>query len=129
MDEAEEIARRTALRDNFEYYATHVLKIRPKGTDVGVVPLTLNAAQRILHAKAEDMLARMGYVRLLICKGRQQGISTYIGARFFHKTTWRRGIRTYILTHEQPATDNLFGMTGIPDEGVDEDEAFDLLLD
>jgi len=38
------------------------------------------------------------------------GISTYIGARFYHKTTHRRGCRTFILTHLDDATDNLFGM-------------------
>ncbi|WP_245440203.1 hypothetical protein [Mesorhizobium sp. Z1-4] len=43
-------------------------------------------------------------------KGRQQGISTYIGGRFYHRVTHSRGVRCFILTHEQDATDNLFGM-------------------
>jgi len=38
------------------------------------------------------------------------GISTYVGARFYHRATWRKGIRVYILTHQQEATDTLFGM-------------------
>lgn len=38
------------------------------------------------------------------------GISTYVGARFFHKATHRRGLRVFILTHHQDATDTLFGM-------------------
>lgn len=43
-------------------------------------------------------------------KGRQVGISTYIGGRIYHKATHRKGVRAFILTHEEKATDNLFGM-------------------
>ena len=44
-------------------------------------------------------------------KGRQGGTSTYVQGRFYHNL-WRtaRVKRAFILTHEQPATDNLFGM-------------------
>jgi hypothetical protein len=45
-----------------------------------------------------------------VLKGRQQGISTYLGGRFYHRATFRKGIRVFILTHEQDATNNLFGM-------------------
>jgi hypothetical protein len=37
--------------------------------------------------------------------------STYIGGRFYWRTTSSKGKRTFILTHEQKATDNLFDMT------------------
>ena len=43
-------------------------------------------------------------------KGRQTGVSTYVGARFYHKVTNRQGCRARILTHLQDATDNLFGI-------------------
>lgn len=49
-------------------------------------------------------------VRALILKGRQVGVSTYVGARYFHKATHSRGCNVFILTHEQDATDTLFGM-------------------
>ena len=44
-------------------------------------------------------------------KGRQLGISTYLQARFYWRL-WRttKALRAFILTHEQDATDNLFGM-------------------
>jgi hypothetical protein len=58
----------------------------------------------------EEQKKRTGKVRAMVLKGRQQGISTYIGARFYHATSWTLGIRCFILTHEQEATDNLFGM-------------------
>jgi len=46
----------------------------------------------------------------MILKGRQQGCSTYVGARFYQQTTMHIGIRTFILTHEDKATANLFDM-------------------
>jgi len=46
----------------------------------------------------------------LILKGRQQGCSTYVGGRFYQRSTHGKGLRTFILTHEDPATQNLFEM-------------------
>lgn len=104
----EEIELRQRCKDDFRYYAPRSLKIR---SDTGeLVPLNLNRGQRFLHDKLEEQCAATGKVRALVLKGRQMGISTYIGGRFYHKTTHRRGNRTFILTHEQVATDNLFQM-------------------
>lgn len=99
---------RKDLRDDFTYYARACLKIRAKSGRV--VPFALNSAQRILHEAAETQLREAGKVRIIIVKGRQQGCSTYIAGRGYHKTTHRKGWRSYILTHEQDATDNLFDM-------------------
>lgn len=96
------------LFGDFNFYAPRCLKIKPK---VGpVVPFHLNKAQHHLHSRLEEQREKTGKVRALVLKGRQQGISTYIGGRFYHKTTRNFGVNTYILTHEQTATDNLFGM-------------------
>jgi hypothetical protein len=46
----------------------------------------------------------------MILKGRQQGCSTYIGARFYHRASRNVGLRVFILTHEDQATQNLFEM-------------------
>lgn len=99
---------RARLRNDLGRYASKCLKIRAKSGDI--VPLVLNRAQQYLHGKLEEQKAKTGRVRALVLKGRQQGISTYIGARFYHRATHSRGIRVFILTHEQDATDNLFGM-------------------
>lgn len=93
---------------DFKFYAPRALWIKPK---VGSPqPFLLNKAQEYLHARLEAQIAETGKARALVLKGRQQGISTYIGGRFYHKTTRTFATRTYILTHEQTATDNLFGM-------------------
>ncbi len=43
-------------------------------------------------------------------KARQQGLSTYVAGRYYWRITHRKGVRAFILTHEQSATDNLFDM-------------------
>lgn len=103
-----EKAIRKRLKEDLEHYAAKCLKIRTKSG--AVEPFVFNEAQRYLHSRLEAQKARTGKVRALVLKGRQQGISTYIGARYYWRTTHNRGLRTFILTHEQTATDNLFGM-------------------
>jgi hypothetical protein len=97
-----------SLRGDLRQFATKCLKIRTKAGSFE--PLILNRAQLAVDVLLERQLAEINMVRALILKGRQQGISTYIAARFYHKTSMHRGRNTYILTHEQRATDTLFGM-------------------
>lgn len=92
----------------FETYAPSRLKIRPKKGDI--VPFRINRAQLFLHDAIEKQRAETGRVRALVLKARQEGISTYVAGRFYWKTSQEKGKRTYILTHEQSASDNLFGM-------------------
>jgi hypothetical protein len=101
-----ERAVRLRLRDDFEHYAKKVLKLRTKAGKVE--PVILNKAQKYIHDKLENQLDRTGKIRALVLKGRQQGVSTYVAARFYHKTSHRRGVRTFILTHEDAASANLF---------------------
>lgn len=103
-----ERAIRQRLKDDLEHYAAKCLKIRTKAG--AALPLTLNRAQRYLHERLEEQREDTGRVRAIVLKGRQQGCSTYIGGRFYHRVTHTRGNRVFILTHEQEATDNLFNM-------------------
>lgn len=97
------------MRDDFPHFAAALLKIRTKSGEV--VNFEVNKAQRYLHARAEAQRERIGKVRLLCVKGRQQGISTYWQGRTYWRTIHSFGNQAYILTHEQAATDNLFAMT------------------
>lgn len=96
------------LRDDLTLYAGEALKIKAKSGDI--IPFRFNRAQIYLHQRLEEQKARTGRVRAMIGKGRQTGGSTYIGARFYHRTSLHRGVQCYIMTHEQDATDSLFGM-------------------
>jgi hypothetical protein len=99
---------RRRLRDDFEFYAPRCLTIRTKSGEKK--PFQLNSAQRYLHQRLEQQRKEKGLVRALQLKGRQQGVSTYAEGRFFWRVTHSRGVRAFILTHEQEATHNLFGM-------------------
>lgn len=99
---------RRRLRDDFQHYAAKCLKIRTKAGKIE--PLKLNQAQVYLHGRLEAQRERTGKVRALVLKGRQQGISTYIGGRYYWRASHSKGVRVFILTHEQDATNNLFGM-------------------
>lgn len=106
-----QIAAARRLRDpsiSFPEYAAANLRIRTKVGEVR--PFVLNRAQEYIHRRLEAQLAHTGRVRALILKGRQQGCSTYVGGRFYKQTTTRNGIRSFILTHEDAATQNLFEM-------------------
>lgn len=107
MTDREKTIRRR-LRDDFGHYASKCLKIRTKAGEIA--PLVLNQAQKHLHGRLEAQKQRTGKVRALVLKGRQQGISTYIGGRYYWRSSHTKGVRVFILTHEQDATNNLFGM-------------------
>lgn len=106
MSSADQILARF-LEDD-EFYCARNLKIRDKSGNI--LPFVWNEAQRLLHQKIEDQLAEKGWVRVIVLKGRQQGISTYVAARFFKRTSMRFGKRTMIITHLDAATQNLFGI-------------------
>jgi hypothetical protein len=94
------------LNNDLRYFCKTAMKIKLKGG--GEAPFIWNKAQEYLHARIEDQLARTGKVRMFIIKGRQQGISTYIAARLYHKITRQRGKNVFILSHIATTTETLF---------------------
>ena len=104
-----QMAKAVMLKSDFQYYSPRCLFIKDKAGLL--IPFAMNQAQRHLHEMVEHQRATVGKVRIIVVKGRQQGISTYIEGRFYWRTTMYRGKRAYILTHEDKATDNLFKMT------------------
>lgn len=98
-------------RGNFEAFARDCLKIPGKTPGLPPTPLVLNKAQRYFHSRVEAHRQRNGgLVRVLAMKGRQQGISTYVEARYYHRTTLWHGVNAYILASDQAASDNIFNM-------------------
>jgi hypothetical protein len=96
------------LARDLEAFSAHCLKVKDKAGTVR--PFIWNRAQHYVHDALERQVEETGKVRALILKGRQQGISTYIGARFYHRTATRVGQGAFIVAHEQKATDNLYQM-------------------
>lgn len=109
-----------------EYYSKHLpafahdcLQIRLEAGGTG--QLSFNRTQLDLHGRLEKQLGNFGRVRAVILKPRREGLSTYIGARFYHRTIFGDGIQTRITTHLDTSTKALFKMvklfqSGMPDE-------------
>src|SRR5262245_31448882 len=94
------------LKTDLPYFAETSLKLRPK---IGsIAPFVFNPAQLRLHEIIEAQKAKTGRVRVVVLKARQLGISSYVAARFYHKTINSPGLRTIIIGHEKGASSNLF---------------------
>src|SRR5215475_3873877 len=104
--EARQRLKRTERDLDYSLFAAEHLRIRTKSG--AIAPLIFNRAQRFIHEKLEAQRATTGKVRALILKGRQQGCSTYIAGRFYYRVSRNGGLRVFILTHEDQATQNLF---------------------
>ena len=96
------------LSDLF-YMAKTCFKIKDKQGQI--IPLVFNKAQKYLHKKIEEQKKTLGYVRVLGIKGRQQGFSTYVAARYFKETHFTKGKGAFILSHQAKSTTHLFRMT------------------
>jgi len=96
------------LLNDLPTYSRHCLKIRDK---MGrIVPLVYNKAQLYVHHKLEEQKKKLGFIRAVVMKGRQEGVTTYIESRFFKKTSLQRGVSTFILSHEATSTASIFDM-------------------
>jgi hypothetical protein len=114
MDEAKLIR----ILKSLPLFAKNFLIIHDKsGTERHFI---LNRAQQYIHERLEAQLQATGKVRALVLKGRQQGVSTLIQARFFHKTVTKRGKKSFILTHHADSTRALFEMTKRYSENLDQ---------
>lgn len=95
-----------ALSGNLEYFSEKCLKIKTK--EGNIEPFVFNEAQRIIHRLLEAQLAEKGWVRAIIIKGRQQGCSTYVAARFYWKASLGQGKTVAVISHEQASAQALF---------------------
>jgi hypothetical protein len=94
--------------DDLELYLQVQLHIREKNGQIA--PFKMNKAQLYVHHRLEEQRRKTGKVRAIILKGRQQGMSTYVSARFFHKVATNLGIQVFIFAHDATASGNLFKM-------------------
>lgn len=99
---------KTRWKHDLPAFCGDCLTIRPKTAKPQ--RFALNSVQRALDAELDNQRAETGMVHALILKARQMGISTYVGARFYHRMKYHGGHRTLIQTHRDDATGNLAGM-------------------
>ena len=89
-------------------YCRALLKVKPK--EGPLEPFVLNRAQMYVDSILDEQLARTGRVRALVLKGRQQGVSTYIGARYFRRMHALPGTNAFLLSHEETSTNAIGDM-------------------
>lgn len=97
------------LNTDLEYFAEKAPLVI-KDDQGQLIPFKLNTAQRYAQARVEEQRKKYGWVRALVLKGRQQGISTWINGRYYHRVRSMRGQSVFILSHEGKTTDKLFDM-------------------
>lgn len=100
---------RKRLLTDYPFYAPHALKIRTK--DGEIKPLVLNAAQRILQDAVEAEMKERGYVRIVVLKARQQGLSTTIGGYLYFSVSQQKARKAMVVTHHADSTRALFDLT------------------
>jgi hypothetical protein len=101
-------ATRKRLLDDFEFYAKNCVRIRTKeGT---IVPLVFNKVQRRFAQMIIDQMTTRGYVRMVVLKARQQGLSTVITAWQYWWISQRKAQKGLVMAHEADATATLWDM-------------------
>lgn len=93
---------------NPKEYCENLLVIRDKKQKL--VPLRFNEAQDNLYAVIRQQAALGKPIRIIILKGRQEGISTVTEALMFQDAATRPNVKTLIVAHNSDATSNLFKM-------------------
>lgn len=109
LEREEALNGRDALMDDFELFAEMCLKIRSK--EDGIVQFVLNDAQKIALAIMEEQKRKHGYIRVVILKGRQQGLSTLINGYLYRDTALNYGRKTVVVAHQAQTSTTLFEMT------------------
>lgn len=96
------------LSGDLPHFAANCLKLVTKQGQL--ITFKFNQAQWYIHNKIEQQKKRTGKVRVIIVKGRQEGCTTYIQARYFHQTLFHAHMAAYILAHQAESTLKIFGM-------------------
>ncbi len=93
---------------DFKFFAKEQLKIRSKSGMI--IPFELNKAQLYLLSRVQEQLKRTGKIRIAVLKGRQQGLSTFIGGYLYHQTLLKPGTLTFIFAHDADGSGSLYQM-------------------
>lgn len=103
----EQIDKLKRLEEDFAFRIKTCIKIQDKETGQSV-PFVMNRVQQYLHEKLEDQKRRTGRVRAVILKGRKQGMSTYVAARYFDAMMREDNSEAFILAHREDTVNTLY---------------------
>ena len=98
-------------KNNPEAFFEDCLQIYPKDASLGLIPLKINSAQKLVVAALDKQMEKTGYVRLIISKYRQAGFSTISSAYIFHRALFYGNTRAVIISLDKPTTESIFSMS------------------
>lgn len=108
MSAAPELVPLADIVDDYELYAANFLKIRTKDADV--VPFLWNRPQKMLAAAIRWQIEHDLFIRVVVLKARQVGISTWIQGFLFHRCHLRENRQALTLAHKADSAVKLFQM-------------------
>lgn len=94
------------------------MHIRSKSGEI--VPFVLNAPQKKLYGVIKRLSEEGRPIRIIILKARQMGFSTLTEGIIFHRTGVKENERSLIVAHTDDATSNIFKMSKLFYETLDE---------
>ena len=98
-------------KNNPSDFFADCLQIYPKDASLGLIPLEINSAQKLVVEALNQQMADTGYVRLIISKYRQAGFSTISSAYIFHRALFYGNTRAVIISLDKPTTESIFSMS------------------
>jgi hypothetical protein len=102
------LAVRKRLFEDFEFYCKHCVTIRTKK---GVIAkLVFNPIQKRFAQTMIDQMSTRGYIRMVVLKARQQGLSTVITAWQYWWLSQRKAQKGLVMAHEADSTTALWDM-------------------
>jgi hypothetical protein len=108
------------LKKDFAEYATRLLFIQTKEGG-GLKPFVFNKTQQKLEEIFERSMRTKGYVRLLILKARQFGVTTWVAGHAYHSASLNFDTYGYIITHRMEDTRMAFDKIKIMHENMVEE--------
>lgn len=99
---------RKRLKEEFQFYALHALKIRTKAGQI--LPLRFNTVQKKLQKLVDRQMQIDGQVRILILKARQQGLSTWTSGYLYFCLSQEKAQKGIVVAHKSDSTRSLFDM-------------------
>ena len=110
-------------KKNPKDFIEECLKIYPKDTTLGLIPLKVNSAQILIinefnrqmmgdsKSPKSDSSNGRGYVRMIISKYRQAGFSTISSALIFWRALFYGNTKAVIISLDRPTTESIFSMS------------------
>ena len=98
-------------KENPEAVFSECLKIYPKDASLGLIPLDVNSAQKLVLEQLNKQMEETGYVRLIISKYRQAGFSTISSAYIFHRALFYGNTKAVVISLDKPTTESIFSMS------------------